>query len=337
MVSIKSFPNNQDEYIGAEDVMRWLHGRTSGVFGADHQASVAPAIGSRGVTVSDGHGWLSDDAGNGVVWWIDEDQKTGHKLTLPVDIADGLNPRIDRVVVSWETVNFVERPQVYILKGNASSNPVPRELTNNAQKREISLARINIPAGTMEITSDMITDERLDPGVCGIVTAGVGIDTSVMQAQFDEFFRKAFKEQRDYMGQQIEAWSNYFNGVQNQTLLPVPTPDNAGKVLSTTKDGRGYTFSDVQDHIPVTSNPGKDVEIWIDPGEEAEQDGAVLNYKDPLTGEIKKVGAPVSDSYTKKETDSKLATKAPAYSYGTDDLTAGESALETGKLYFVYE
>ena len=28
---------------------------------------------------------------------------------------------------------------------------------------------------------------------------------------------------------------------------------------------------------------------------------------------------------------------APAYSYGTKDLTAGESELETGKLYCVYE
>lgn len=28
---------------------------------------------------------------------------------------------------------------------------------------------------------------------------------------------------------------------------------------------------------------------------------------------------------------------APAYTYGTDDLTAGSSALETGKLHFVYE
>lgn len=28
---------------------------------------------------------------------------------------------------------------------------------------------------------------------------------------------------------------------------------------------------------------------------------------------------------------------APAYTYGTEDLTAGSSALETGKLYFVYE
>lgn len=28
---------------------------------------------------------------------------------------------------------------------------------------------------------------------------------------------------------------------------------------------------------------------------------------------------------------------APAYTYGTADLTAGSSPLETGKLYFVYE
>lgn len=28
---------------------------------------------------------------------------------------------------------------------------------------------------------------------------------------------------------------------------------------------------------------------------------------------------------------------APAYTYGTDDLTAGTSTLETGKLHFVYE
>ena len=32
-----------------------------------------------------------------------------------------------------------------------------------------------------------------------------------------------------------------------------------------------------------------------------------------------------------------IAGKAPAYTYGTTDLTAGTSPLETGKLYFVYE
>lgn len=36
-------------------------------------------------------------------------------------------------------------------------------------------------------------------------------------------------------------------------------------------------------------------------------------------------------------TKTELETKAPAYTYGTADLTAGSSSLETGKLYFVYE
>ena len=41
--------------------------------------------------------------------------------------------------------------------------------------------------------------------------------------------------------------------------------------------------------------------------------------------------------YTETEVNNLLSAKAPAYSYGTSDLTAGSSSLETGKLYFVYE
>ena len=61
---------------------------------------------------------------------------------------------------------------------------------------------------------------------------------------------------------------------------------------------------------------------------------AVLKYKDPVTGEVKTVGAPQADAYNKNEADNKFA---PAYTCGTQDLTAGETPLETGKLYFVYE
>lgn len=32
-----------------------------------------------------------------------------------------------------------------------------------------------------------------------------------------------------------------------------------------------------------------------------------------------------------------LNEKAPAYNYGTGDLTAGSTSLATGRLYFVYE
>ena len=38
-----------------------------------------------------------------------------------------------------------------------------------------------------------------------------------------------------------------------------------------------------------------------------------------------------------KVVNAALSGKAPAYSYGTEDLVAGSSALATGKLHFVYE
>ena len=62
MAEIKNFPNNVDEYIGAQNVMKWLHGRTSGVFGADGNLSVT-ANGNMTVSVSDGVGHFDIDVG----------------------------------------------------------------------------------------------------------------------------------------------------------------------------------------------------------------------------------------------------------------------------------
>lgn len=184
MASINSFPNNQDVYIGAEPVMRWLHGRTSGVFGGDGNLAVEAVSGSYAVTVSDGTGWMSNDNADGVVVWIDNEDRTQNKLQLQPTIANATLPRIDRVVISWETTDYVDLPTVTILAGTPASSPTPPTLTNNNLMRQISLARIRIPAGATQITSDMITDERLDESVCGIVTGTVQFDTTVMQAQF---------------------------------------------------------------------------------------------------------------------------------------------------------
>lgn len=185
MVDIKSFPNNQDEYIGAEPVMRWLHGRTSGVFGEDNNAAVSAVPGTMSVSVSDGIGWISNDKGDGVVWWNESESETGNKIVLAIDPADGALSRIDRVVVTWETTNYVARPTISVLKGSNASNPVPPPLTNNNLQRQISLARVSVPAGTISLSASMVTDERLNPDVCGIVTESVEIDTSVMQSQFE--------------------------------------------------------------------------------------------------------------------------------------------------------
>lgn len=43
------------------------------------------------------------------------------------------------------------------------------------------------------------------------------------------------------------------------------------------------------------------------------------------------------DYFTEEDKKSLAAYYAPVYTYGTNDLQAGTSALETGKLHFVYE
>ena len=214
MAEIKSFPNNQNVYVGAEWVMKWLHGRTSGVFGAEKNLGTYIIPGTMSVEISDGVGWLSNENGDGVVFWNDNEQTNGRKLTLTHDVADGALNRIDRIVVTWETTNYVALPTISILKGATSSNPVPPTLTNNNVQRQISLAKVYIPAGTVSLSASMVTDERLDPSVCGIVTETIKIDTSTMQSQFEALLRSIQNELQDLeSGVGVELKKLQFNSV----------------------------------------------------------------------------------------------------------------------------
>lgn len=214
MVEIKSFPNNQDVYVGAEWVMKWLHGRTSGVFGADGNLATSVVPNSMSIEVSDGIGWMSNENGDGVVFWNDSEKSNGSKLTLTHDVADSALDRIDRIVVTWETTNYVDLPTISILKGTPSSNPIPPYLTNNNVQRQISLRQQRIPAGAVSLSASYGTDERLNTNVCGIVTESVKIDTSTMQSQFDALLEAIQNELQDLeSGTGVEMKKLQFNDV----------------------------------------------------------------------------------------------------------------------------
>lgn len=313
MVNIKSFPNNQDEYIGAEEVMRWHHGRSSGVFGADGNAAVAPFLNTMAVEVSDGIGWLANEKGYGVAWWIENEAKNGKKLQLSVDMADAVLPRIDRVVVSWQTTNYVALPQVSILKGTPASKPVAPALTNDSLVRQISLAAIRIPAGATFIDASMITDERMDASVCGIVTDAVGVDTSVMQAQFASFWAnniadfEAYREQQNadleayvtnqkaelealvakqqseldsYIARQQAAWEAFIANSEEVGLVPVPAPADQGKAVMVNENGDGYTLADIEAVIPHFTDKNNPH------GVTAEQIGALNRNGDTMSADL---------------------------------------------------
>lgn len=196
MAEIKNFPNNSDEYIGAEYVMKWLHGRTSGVFGAENNLAVTLDSGMT-VKVSDGVGWLSNSDGDGSVFWNDTKSTTGVELKLTATIANAVNPRIDRVVVTWDTVDYAAKPRIELLQGTPAASPAAPTLTNNTVKRQISLAQIYVAAAASKLTSANITDERLDKSVCGIVTDWVTVDTTTMNQQFKEYLTAIRKELSD--------------------------------------------------------------------------------------------------------------------------------------------
>ena len=204
MAEIKSYPNNVNDEIGAENVMRWHHGRTSGVYGAQGEL-VTAALSTPGmaVTVSDGGGWLTDANGNGIHFWNDVFFVTAALLQLSIDTADGVLNRIDRVIIEWSTPNYTQLPEIKILKGTNAVSPVAPALTNDASLRQISLARISVAAGTLAITAGMISDERFEPTVCGIVTETTQVDTSMAAAQFNEVLSEAQDLVNDLQGEAV--------------------------------------------------------------------------------------------------------------------------------------
>lgn len=208
MATINSFPNNADEYIGAEEVMRWLHGRTSGVYGASGNAAVTAVPNSMQVSVAPGIGWLNDADGNGIVWW------SSSAVALDIDAAHTTLDRIDRIIVEWYVGDYSNKPEIKILKGTNASTPTAPTLTNNSLYRQISLAQVSIPAGTTELTSSLITDERTDSTVCGIVTEQVTVDTSMINSQFQAFLASIEAELADLQaGVAVELRKLVFTGV----------------------------------------------------------------------------------------------------------------------------
>lgn len=214
MATINSFPNNADEYIGAHEVMRWHHGRTSGVFGADGNAAVTAVQNEMKVSVSAGIGWLTDANGDGIVWWFDSAQ------TLTIDPAEssGLLNRIDRVIVRWYVGDYADKPEIMILKGTDGSTASPPAINTDARYRDISLAQVSIPAGTTAITPQLITDERQNPAVCGIVTETVTVDTSEINNQFQAFLAAIEEELQEIeAGTAFEFKKLQFNNVNVAT------------------------------------------------------------------------------------------------------------------------
>lgn len=90
-------------------------------------------------------------------------------LELELATANGVNPRIDRVVVRWSAVSREIR--LAVLTGTAVASPTPPALTRNNDVYELGIADIAVAKGVVSITAGSITDIRLNTTLCGLVNS----------------------------------------------------------------------------------------------------------------------------------------------------------------------
>ena len=128
------------------------------------------------VTIKRGKAWI-----NGFVYINTSD------LILPIDVADGVLNRIDKIVLRYDTVKREIR--VKVKKGNFASSPIAPLIQRDADAYELALADIKVGAGAIKITQADITDLRLNKSMCGIVHGTVEqVDTTTIFNQFQSWY-----------------------------------------------------------------------------------------------------------------------------------------------------
>lgn len=196
--------NYDREYL-AEDFAKYFASFVgNGIFGGKSNELLVVQSTDAGmkVDVLPGMGWI-----NG--YWYENTSK----LTLNIDVADGVLNRIDSVVIRWGKAE--RKAWLAIAKGAPAAVAVAAAVQRTADYYELKLAEISVKAGTTKITQTEIKDTRLDSNVCGIVTGLIDqIDTTDLFAQYDAAFQTWFESIKGQLSE--DAAGNLQNQINNK-------------------------------------------------------------------------------------------------------------------------
>ena len=90
-------------------------------------------------------------------------------MAMPLATAHGVYPRIDRVVVRWDSV--ARSVRLAVLTGTPVAVPTAPALTRTEDIYELGLADIAIAQAATSITAGTIADTRLNTSLCGLVNS----------------------------------------------------------------------------------------------------------------------------------------------------------------------
>lgn len=134
------------------------------------------------VTVSIGKGWV-----NGYFYLND------NILILPIEVADGVLNRTDRIVLQFNTV--ARSITAKVKKGTFASTPVAPVLQRDADAYELALGDVYVGAGVVSVVGANITDQRMNTAVCGWVNSLIQADTTAI---FDQYLAWYTARQTEY-------------------------------------------------------------------------------------------------------------------------------------------
>ncbi|BAQ14669.1 putative phage tail fiber protein [Clostridium botulinum] len=187
------------------------------------------------VIVKPGKGWI-----NGYKYENTDD------LILPIDVADGVLHRIDKIVLRYDVVEREIRAK--IKKGEFASEPKAPQLTRDADMYELGLADIKVNAGSISVTQVDITDLRLNKEVCGIVHGIVDqVDTTTIFNQYLEWYKNITgktEEELQNIRKKLETdFKIWFDGIKG-----ILSGDVAGNLLNLINKNKD-SIDTVQDNI----------------------------------------------------------------------------------------
>lgn len=137
----------------------------------DDDLKVQAVGGSMDYTVSIGRAWI-----NGGWYFNDSTYIPNEEDDTLIAIGNSTLPRIDRIVVRFNSNDAVRDIYIARIEGTPSASPVAPDPVRTDKVYDIVLADIYVGAGVLTINQTNVTDQRANKDVCGWITTPVGYD-----------------------------------------------------------------------------------------------------------------------------------------------------------------
>lgn len=163
--------------------------------------------------------------------------------------SDSQLNRIDRVLVRFDLAEAVRSIEIYVREGVPSTTPRPPEIHRENTYYELVLADVLVKSGTTSISSSQITDQRLNPDLCGmVVPLADQKDTSELWAQIRDSIELVNSALNDTTAGQLEERIGEVEaGLNKYALKNAPTLTGQVTVKDTLKvKNVDFTLTDAE-------------------------------------------------------------------------------------------